>query len=187
MDRLWLFSYLLDLDGGLIPAVGLRSEEDGGFGSGIELLDEVVVCVLDCHVGQPIGRTRVNLSVSLVVPLHVDMRFPAVFQHLIFDIGFDTELVIFYLLVDMAITIVAGHIDVDIVLGILIIQFEIAKAFAGFVLGIIMPKCKSVVGVYFGATAQMEQQVGFVHAEIVDGAVAMGVECEGLREKQTYH
>lgn len=85
-------------------------EIDRWFWLRVKIFDEAWVWVLDSDVAEPIGGSWIHLS--FLISLHMNLLFPPVSEHLVFDISFQPKRCVCDLLVRVFRAIVAEHVDV---------------------------------------------------------------------------
>ena len=69
-----------------------------------------MVGILHSYIFHPIRGGR--FVFSRILSLHFYVLLPSIIQHLVFYLTSDIETAVFYLFVDMAVPIVAEHVDV---------------------------------------------------------------------------
>ena len=69
-----------------------------------------MVGILYGYILHPIRGSR--FVFSRILSLHFYVLLPSIFQHLVFYLAGDIEIAVFYFFVDVAVSIVAEHVDV---------------------------------------------------------------------------
>jgi hypothetical protein len=84
----------------------------------------------------------------------------------------------------MRISVMADHIDIQTVLGVLVLQTRVAKVTVIFYVHSVLPVCEAIVCGHLLALAKLKKQVGLVHAEVVHWGVGLAVAAQLERETE---
>jgi hypothetical protein len=103
--------------------------------------------------------------------LHGYVLLPTVVVQLVSDISVYSEGAIVDLFVDVALAVVAEHVDVEPVFGVLVADPCLFEMVFLVRFGTVKPITESVVDRYGIAVSQVKQEVRFVHTEIFDTVI----------------
>lgn len=84
------------------------------------MVDEFGIVVFNSHIGHPVDRV-IPVSATLRIDLlHLDAFLPGSIPQLVLDLRLHVEGLILDLLVDVPFAVVADHVDVESVVGVLV-------------------------------------------------------------------
>lgn len=108
------------------------------YGSGVLLvIDEFGIVVFNSHIGRPVDRVIPVPGCLGIHLLHLNTFLPGSLSQLVLYLSLHVEGLILDLLVDMSLAIVANHIDVQSIVGVLVPKAGFGEVLLIFGLGIV--------------------------------------------------
>ena len=130
------------------------------------MVDQPGIVVLHSHKSGPIsGVIDVSIVLSLDL-LYLNLLLPSVLKQLILHICLYIVSTILYFFMDVLLSIMANHIDVQSTVGVLVPEAELSEVLFCLRLQVAEPISHAVVYRDAVALAEMEKEVWLVHAEI---------------------
>lgn len=130
------------------------------------MVDQPGIVVLNSHKSGPISGV-IDVSIVLCLDLlHLYLLLPSILKQLILNISLYIVSPILYFLMDVLLSIVADHVDVQSIVGVLVPETEFSEVLFCLRLRVAEPISQPVVHGNAVTLAEVEEEVRLVHAEI---------------------
>lgn len=130
------------------------------------MIDQLGIIILHSYESSPVSCV-IDIPIILCLNLlQVYLLLPSIFHQLILHICLNIVSPILNLLMNMAISVMADHVDIQSIVGVFIPETKLSEVLLVLGLRVAEPIGHSVVYGYAVALAEMEEEMWLVHTEI---------------------